>query len=99
MNIKLYIVGANNDDKGTQLEELTTTILQKQGYTNISTNAINSGGSEIDAIAVHKNHLGVTEVEYPVICECKAHNKPINITDWLKFMALSTIFGTVHNFV
>lgn len=86
MNIKLYIVGANNDDKGTQLEELTTAILQKQGYVNISTNAINSGGSEIDAIAVHKNHLGVTEVEYPVICECKAHNKPINITDWLKFI-------------
>jgi hypothetical protein len=86
MNIKLYIVGANTDDKGAQLEELATAILQKQGYINISTNAIYSGGSEIDAIAIHKNRLGVTEVEYPVICECKAHNKPINMNDWLKFI-------------
>lgn len=86
MNIKLYIVGSNNDDKGTQLEELTTTILEKQGYVNVSTNTIYSGGSEIDAIAVHKNNLGVTEVEYPVICECKAHNKPVNMNDWLKFI-------------
>ncbi len=86
MNIKLYIVGANTDDKGTQLEELTTAILQKQGYVNISTNAIYSGGSEIDAVAVHKNRLAVTDVEYPVVCECKAHNKPININDWLKFI-------------
>lgn len=28
MNIKLYIIGANNDDKGSQLEELTTSILK-----------------------------------------------------------------------
>lgn len=86
MNIKLYIIGANNDDKGSQLEELTTAILKKQGYINISTNAIYSGGSEIDAIATHQNRLGVSKIEYPVICECKAHNKPININDWLKFI-------------
>ena len=42
MNIKLYIIGANNDDKGSQLEELTTSILKRQGYKNISTNAIYS---------------------------------------------------------
>lgn len=86
MNIKLYILGANNDDKGSQLEELTTSILKRQGYRNISTNAIYSGGSEIDAIATHTNPLGVSEIEYPIICECKAHNKPININDWLKFI-------------
>ena len=86
MNIKLYILGVNNDDKGSQLEELTTSILKRQGYRNISTNAIYSGGSEIDAIATHTNPLGVSEIEYPIICECKAHNKPININDWLKFI-------------
>lgn len=86
MNIKLYIIGANNDDKGSQLEELTTSILKRQGYKNISTNAIYSGGSEIDAIATHINRLGVNDIEYPIICECKAHNKPININDWLKFI-------------
>ena len=86
MNIKLYIIGANNDDKGSQLEELTTSILKRQGYINISTNAIYSGGSEIDAIATHINRLGVNDIEYPIICECKAHNKPININDWLKFI-------------
>ena len=31
MNIKLYILGANNDDKGSQLEELTTSILKDKG--------------------------------------------------------------------
>ena len=86
MNIKLYIIGANNDDKGSQLEELTTSILKRQGYKNISTNAIYSGGNEIDAIATHINRLGVNDIEYPIICECKAHNKPININDWLKFI-------------
>lgn len=86
MNIKLYIIGANNDDKGSQLEELTTSILKRQGYRNISTNAIYSGGSEIDAIATHINRLGVNDIEYPIICECKAHNRPININDWLKFI-------------
>ena len=65
MNIKLYIIGANNDDKGSQLEELTTSILKRQGYKNISTNAIYSGGSEIDAIATHINRLGVNDIEYP----------------------------------
>lgn len=86
MNIKLYIVGRNSDDKGTQLEELTSTILRSQGYTNISTNAVYGGGNEIDVIAVHKNPLGTSEMNYPVICECKAHNKPINLNDWLKFI-------------
>lgn len=28
MNIKLYIIGANNDDKGSQLEELIIKIIK-----------------------------------------------------------------------
>lgn len=36
--MQLYILGKNCDDKGTQLEQLTVRILEKQGYKNIETN-------------------------------------------------------------
>lgn len=31
--MRLYILGKNNDDKGTQLETLIAKILQEHGYT------------------------------------------------------------------
>ena len=49
--MKLYILGNSKDDKGTQLEQLTTKILEYQGYTNILTNVQVSGASEIDVTA------------------------------------------------
>lgn len=84
--MKLYVLGTNTDDKGKQLEILTAAILKKQGYTNISTNVVSTGGSEVDAGANLIHRLGVDDINYPVICECKAHNKPITTNDWLKFI-------------
>lgn len=84
--MKLYILGNTNDDKGTQLEILTKEMLEKQGYSNIAGNVIVSGGSEFDAVASYKMPLATNYIEYQVICECKAHSNPINITDWMKFI-------------
>lgn len=84
--MKLYILGKNTDDKGSQLEELTRDILATQGYGNIVTNSVYSGGSEIDVVASRKSLTGVNNMDYPVICECKAHDKAIVMTDWLKFI-------------
>ena len=83
--MKLYILGNSKDDKGTQLEQLTTKILEYQGYTNILTNVQVSGASEIDVTARKMAKTGIKEISTPVICECKAHEKPIVMTDWLKF--------------
>lgn len=84
--MKLHILGNTNDDKGTQLEILAKGMLEKQGYCNIAGNVIASGGSEFDAVASYKIPLATNSIEYQVICECKAHNNPINITDWMKFI-------------
>ena len=84
--MKLYILGKSKDDKGTQLEQLTSKILEYQGYTNIQTNVQVSGASEIDVTALKIVKTGVKDISTPVICECKAHEKPIVMTDWLKFI-------------
>lgn len=84
--MKLYILGKSKDDKGTQLEQLTSKILENQGYTNLQTNVQVSGASEIDVTASKMVKTGVKEISTPVICECKAHEKPIVMTDWLKFI-------------
>lgn len=36
--MRLLILGQNNDDKGCQLEQLTTKILEHQGFENLTTN-------------------------------------------------------------
>lgn len=84
--MRLIIVGKTRDDKGTQLECLTKKILSFQGYSNICTNVQVSGASELDVMASKKDTTGVKQIEVPVICECKAHEKPIVMTDWLKFV-------------
>lgn len=84
--MRLIIVGKTKDDKGTQLEKLTQKILSHQGYSNIATNVQVSGASEIDVLASQITRTGVKDIEVPVICECKAHEKPIVMTDWLKFI-------------
>lgn len=84
--MKLYILGENKDDKGTQLEQLTCKLLEFQGYRNVVTNVQVSGASELDVTAEKKEITGVREIITPVICECKAHEKPIVMTDWLKFI-------------
>lgn len=84
--MKLIILGKTKDDKGSQLEQLTSKILASQGYTNIVNNVQVSGASELDVTAQKKDIVGISEITTPVICECKAHEKPITMTDWLKFV-------------
>lgn len=83
--MKLHILGKNKKDKGCQLETLTKNILANQGYTNITLNYIGTGGHEIDVHAVRMQTVGVKVVEYPIICECKAHEKMISMPDYDKF--------------
>ena len=49
--MKLNILGKNSDDKGNQLEKLTSTLLKSLGCSNIIRNEIGSGGHEIDVRA------------------------------------------------
>ena len=88
--MKLYILGKGKDDKGTQLEELTADILTELKYTYVRTNSIGVGGHEIDVKAKSACNILGRESSIPVICECKAHEKPIATNDWLKFL------GKVH---
>ena len=83
--MKLHILGKNKKDKGSQLENLTKNILANQGDTNIPLNYVGTGGHEIDVHAVKRQTVGVKVVEYPIICECKAHEKMISMPDYDKF--------------
>lgn len=76
--MKVYILGKNRDDIGTQLEQLTLRLLEFNGFRCCNHNKISSGGCEIDVCAKKDN--------INIICECKAHKNSINITDWLKFV-------------
>lgn len=84
--MKLIILGKTNDDKGTQLEQLTKRILEFQGYSNIVNNVQVSGASELDVTASKVERVGINDINTPVICECKAHERPISMSDWLKFI-------------
>jgi Restriction endonuclease len=82
----MLILGRNGDDKGTQLEKLTCSILSRLGYTNIVANEIRTGGEEIDVRAeIHVPGMGRTQ-RANLICECKAYKQPVDINAWLKFL-------------
>ena len=83
--MKLYILGKNKKDKGNQLEILTKEILIEQGYRNITISLIGVGGEEIDVYAEKEVGNGRKKKKHVIICECKAHEKVINLTDYLKF--------------
>lgn len=89
--MRLFIIGNTHDDKGTQLEELTAAILKECGYEFIRCNSIEAGGNEIDVKAKRTYELAGIQKEIPVVCECKAKNAPISITDWLKFVGKVSI--------
>ena len=72
--MKVYILGKNKDDKGSQLERLAYKILEEQGYSRIVPNMQVSGASELDLSAIKYDHTGIIDVPIPVLCECKAHN-------------------------
>lgn len=85
--MRFIILGKTTDDKGTQLEQLTRKMLEYQGLTNIVLNKQVSGGNELDANAEKViEQIGSKPITLPVLCECKAHNNPISLPDWLKFL-------------
>ena len=88
--MKLYILATGKDAKGTQLEYLTKTMLESLGYEYVATNVIEAGGDEIDVFARRLIPTPGKTLEYPLVCECKAHERPITMDDWLKFQ------GKVH---
>ena len=84
--MKFYILAKDRNKKGDALEELTKAILEQLGYSVVMKNAVGAGGHEIDVKAKYEQKsIGETKV-IPVICECKAHDKPVAISDWLKFL-------------
>ncbi|PZP44575.1 MAG: hypothetical protein DI598_14295, partial [Pseudopedobacter saltans] len=84
--MNLIILGTNSDDKGFQLEKLTTKILSHLGYKDIVTNFIGSGGQEIDVVGkIEKPGLNGLDIT-PILCECKAYKSPLAMGDWLKFL-------------
>ena len=49
--IRLIVLGHSSDDKGTQLETLTASILSSLKYTEVTMNAVGKGGNELDVVA------------------------------------------------
>lgn len=86
--MRLFILGQTGKDKGTQLEQLTVRILEKQGYKNIQTNNQNAGGNEIDVTAYKTIEAGLKPQNIKLVAECKAYDKPIDMNAWLKFMGI-----------
>ena len=84
--MKLILLEQNKDKKGSLLESIVKILLSSFGYEYVATNEIGAGGNEIDIVA-EKRLRSIGEITtYPLICECKAHEAPINMNDWLKFL-------------
>lgn len=84
--MQLTILHKTNDDKGTQLELLTSRILKSIGYTDIIMNLVSTGGHEIDIIASYSQPGMGQPITRMTIGECKAKGTPIDTNDWLKFL-------------
>lgn len=84
--MRLYILASENKTKGVQLEKLTQKILEHCGYDYVNTNVVGAGGDEIDVTAKFVSPLPGGGSVFRVICECKAHERPITIDDWDKFL-------------
>ncbi len=82
--MRLFILGVNTDDKGTQLEKLTKSIYESFGYTNLSLSKHGAYG-EIDVSGEASIAAVMNPTIFHVIGECKARSDPINMTDWMKF--------------
>lgn len=84
--MEFIILGKTNDDKGTQLEKLTASLLTEQGYTDVYTNVVNAGASEVDIKATYRLPFMSGNVTHEVIGECKAYARAVSLPDWLKFL-------------
>ncbi len=82
---RLIILGRTPNDKGRQLEQLTQRLLASKGYRNIITNYRGAGGEEVD-IRADLVLPGLGDEVHRLICECKAHADPSDMTDWQKFL-------------
>jgi hypothetical protein len=82
----MLVLGVTADDKGTQLEALVHTELESQGYVEVYSNVVGSGGSELDVTAKRKFALIRTDHVTPVVCEAKAYRDPVNLPTWQKFL-------------
>lgn len=84
--MRLILLEQNKDKKGTLLETIVKVLLSSYGYDYVATNEIGAGGNEIDVVAEKRiSNFGEAKI-YPLICECKAHENPVNMNDWLKFL-------------
>ncbi|HEX9319990.1 MAG TPA: restriction endonuclease [Nitrososphaeraceae archaeon] len=72
------MIGPNRATKGKSFEELIKAMLGNQGYTDFRLN-IHAIGMEFDLKATHKTDL------HKVLCECKAHAKPVATPDLTDF--------------
>jgi hypothetical protein len=84
--MRLLLLEKNKDKKGNLLETIVKVLLASYGYDYVATNEIGAGGNEIDVVAEKKQIIVGGVKTYPLICECKAHESPINMNDWLKFL-------------
>jgi hypothetical protein len=84
--MQLTILGSTADELGAQLERLVAKILQRLNYSRVHTNSVGAGGHEIDVRACYTIPSLSGTLDVPVICECKAHARPVDTPDWLKFL-------------
>ncbi|MET8090799.1 hypothetical protein [Micromonospora sp. NPDC005220] len=82
----MLVLGVSSDDKGAQLEALVHTELESQGYVEVYSNVIRSGGNELDVTAKRKFSVIGADHVTPVVCEAKAYQDPVNLPTWQKFL-------------
>ena len=82
----MIILGKHTDDKGTQLEVLTRSLLGGMEYTNLACNVIGPGAEELDVTGERRIPVPGNVVTYRLLCECKAYKTPIDLNHWLKFL-------------
>jgi hypothetical protein len=91
--LRLIVLGRTNDDKGTQLEKLSTELLEALGFVRVATNVANSAG-ELDITGEFVTPMPVVPKIEKLIGECKALKSPLAMPDWLKF--LGKLFVAKH---
>lgn len=81
----ILILGSTPQEKGQQLESLTLILVKLLGYVDCTTN-LHASGSEIDVQGRLPRHT-VDNISYrKLLCECKAHQSPMDMTQWCKFL-------------
>ena len=82
----MLVLGVTAKDKGSQLEALVHAELTSQGYVNVISNFVGSGGNELDVVAVREIGILGAPHQLPLMCEGKAYADPVNMPTWQKFL-------------